>query len=278
MTDFDQMPPIHPAPARGVGRHLRARQRLRRGIYVLPSLFTLGNVFLGFVAVIEGLDGHFIRAALLIFSAGLLDALDGRIARLTGTESEFGMAFDSLADVLTFGSAPALLAYLWGLGELGRMGWLTPLFFLVCTTTRLARFNVQKKSVDSRFFIGLPAPAGGASIVSLLIVLPHANAPALPFQALLAGALFVVGTLMVSTFRYPSFKNLDLRKRRSFRLLIPLTVVLILAADHPEAFCVSLAVLYTCYGPGSWLAGRVRARWRLSAERSRRKHQTPNPP
>ncbi len=250
-------------------------------MYLLPSLFTLGNVFLGFLAIIEGLEGSFVRAAILLFSAGVLDALDGRIARLTGTESEFGKAFDSLADVLTFGSTPALLAYLWGLGSLGRIGWLAPIFFLVCTATRLARFNVQNKSVDSRFFVGLPSPAAAGAIGSFLLIAPHsgagradtASAPLGDRAAtgaatgaidgwshllpvLMVVTLFVIGILMVSTFRYPSLKRLDFGRRRSYRLLIPVTAVLILAAIHPPAFFVSVAVLYTCYGPLAWLAGR----------------------
>lgn len=246
-------------------------------MYLLPSLFTLGNVFLGFLAVVEGLEGDFVRAAILLFSAGVLDALDGRIARLTGTESEFGKAFDSLADVLTFGSTPALLAYLWGLAHLGRIGWLAPIFFLVCTATRLARFNVQTKSIDSRFFVGLPSPAAAGAIGSFLLIAPHSgasrgvtsggtatsNSATGPLDAwshllpvLMVAALFVIGILMVSTFRYPSFKRLDLGRPRSYRLLIPVTAVLILAAIHPPAFFVSVAALYTCYGPLAWIAGR----------------------
>jgi CDP-diacylglycerol--serine O-phosphatidyltransferase len=256
-------------------------------MYLLPSLFTLGNIFLGFLAVVEGLDGHFVRAAILLFSAGVLDALDGRIARLTGTESEFGKAFDSLADVLTFGSTPALLAYIWGLAELGRIGWLAPIFFLICTATRLARFNVQTKSVDSRFFVGLPSPAAAGAIGSFLLIAPQsgtwvaitASAPASTLDrggpawlpVLMVVTLFVIGLLMVSTFRYPSFKRIDFGQRRSYRLLIPVTAVLILAAIHPPAFFVSLAVLYTCYGPLAWLAGR-RA-WR-TAERNETDHQS----
>ena len=123
----------------------KSSRKLRRGAYLLPSLFTVGTIVLGFYAVIRGLRGDFASAALMIILAGVLDNLDGRIARLTNTDSDFGREFDSLADVLTFGAAPALLAHLWGFRELGRVGWLLPLFFLVCATTRLARFNVQTK-------------------------------------------------------------------------------------------------------------------------------------
>lgn len=122
-------------------------RRHRRGLYLLPSIFTIGNILLGFFAVIRGLQGRYSEAAIAIFAAAILDALDGRIARLTKTESEFGREFDSLADVLTFCSAPALLAYLWGLQDLGRIGWLVPFFYLTAGATRLARFNVQASTL-----------------------------------------------------------------------------------------------------------------------------------
>ena len=150
----------------------RVRKRLRRGAYMLPSLLTIGNILMGFYALICGMRGDFQRAALLIFAAALLDALDGRLARLTGTDSDFGREFDSLADVLTFGATPAVLTYLWGLDDLGRIGWLVPLCYLVCTATRLARFNVQTNPVDSRFFVGLPAPAAACALGSILFFAP----------------------------------------------------------------------------------------------------------
>ena len=154
-------------------RQSQIPRRLRRGAYLLPSLFTIGNMLLGFYAIVLGFRGAdlgsaglFQRAALLVFAAGLLDGLDGRIARMTGTDSDFGREYDSLADLLTFGVAPALLTYAWGLRELLRFGWLVPLFFVVCCATRLARFNIQVRVVDSRRFVGLPAPAAaGCSTV-----------------------------------------------------------------------------------------------------------------
>ncbi len=233
------------------------RGRPRRGMYLLPSLFTLGNIFLGFRAVVAGFRGDFQLAAILIFVAGVLDALDGRIARLTGTESDFGREFDSLADVLTFGSAPALLAFFWGLSDLGRPGWLVPLFFLVCTAIRLARFNVQTKTVDSRFFVGLPSPAAAAAVVSLLFVVPSQALPRSWETVSVITALVLVGSLMVSTFRYPSFKKVDLRQRQSYRLLLPITAVLLVVAYHPPAFFLSVALVYTAYGPTSWLFARI---------------------
>jgi len=238
-------------------RRRRVRQRLRRGVYLLPSLFTMGNILMGFYAVVLGLRGHFATAALVIFIAGILDGLDGSIARLTHTESDFGREFDSLADVLTFGATPALLAYLWGLERLGRIGWLIPLFFLICTAVRLARFNVQTKVMDSRYFVGLPSPAAAGSIASFLFVAPDSEWKAW-LEAAMVLALVGVGSLMVSTFRYPSYKKIDLRQRWSYRIALPWAAGLLALAFHPPAFFLSAAVVYTLMGPTSWAWGRLR--------------------
>ena len=216
---------------RRVFRARRRRERLRRRAYLLPSLFTVANMLFGFYAVVLGLRGRFAPAALLIFAAAILDSLDGRIARMTGTESDFGNEYDSLADLVTFGMAPALLAYLWGLEELGRAGWLAPLFFLVCTATRLARFNVQTRKVDKRYFVGLPSPAAAGALASILFVVPDRDWKPW-FNLLLMGVLLTLAVLMVSTFRYPSFKQVDLRRGWSYRVVLPIAAVLLLAAFH----------------------------------------------
>ncbi len=245
----------------------RVRQRLRGGAFLLPGLFTVGNIVLGFMAVTQGLRGRFDQAVLLIFFAAVLDALDGRIARMTGTESEFGKEFDSLADVLTFGMSPALLTYFWGLEDgqhlLGRAGWLIPAFFLICTATRLARFNVQIKLVDSRYFVGLPTPAAAGGVCAALFTLPVPSSfddpqVAKAVTTTLLAVVFLLGALMVSNFRYPSFKRLDLQRRRSYRLMLPVAVLLLLAAWRPAWFFVGIAAVYTLAGPTNWLLGR---RW-----------------
>lgn len=235
-------------------RSPQPRLPLRRGAYLLPSIFTIGNILLGFYAVTLGIHRSFQHAAVMIFIAGILDALDGRIARLSGTASDFGREFDSLADVITFGATPALLSYLWGLSELGRLGWLIPLYFLVCSATRLARFNVQTRVVDSRFFVGLPAPAAAAGIAAILFFAPDHQWRAW-VSALLLIALLSLGSLMVSTFRYHSFKRLDLKRRWSYRAALPLAIVLLVVAYHPPAVFLALATLYTLSGPSSWLWG-----------------------
>jgi len=237
--------------------HARRRRRLRRGVYLLPSAFTTGNIFLGFFAIISGLRGTFGLSAISIFGAGLLDAVDGRIARLTGTESEFGKEFDSLADVVTFGVAPALLAHLWGLSLFPRIGWLVPLFFVVCGATRLARFNVQTKVQDKRFFAGLPIPAAAGTIISVLFFDPERE-----WRSWIAAALLVLmacaGALMVSTFRYRSFKKLDLRQRQSYRIVLLLVAILVLLALYPHISLMVLALGYAASGPLEWAFHRLR--------------------
>jgi CDP-diacylglycerol--serine O-phosphatidyltransferase len=224
---------------------------------LLPSLFTIGNILLGFLAVVRGYGGDFQLAAILVLIAAVVDSLDGRVARLMGTESEFGREYDSLADVLTFGLAPALLSFFWGLEDLRRASWLVPLFFLVCCATRLARFNVQSKSADTRYFVGLPAPAAAAGVVSILFFAPEPlwKPWTVPF---LSAALIGLGTLMVSTFRYPSFKKVDLRARRSYRALLLVAAALLVVAFHPPAFLLGAALLYALAGPLGWLASRWR--------------------
>ena len=240
------------------------RQRLRRGAYLLPSLFTMGNILLGFYAVIYAINpAHDLSmSAWMLVFAGILDALDGRIARLTHTESEFGKELDSLADVLTFGAAPAYLAYLWGLREFDRIGWLVPLLYLICTATRLARFNVQTKTVDSKSFVGLPSPAAAGSIAAILFWMPTLEEAASPhtMRLVMLVAMAVIGLLMISTFRYPSFKKIDLRQRWSYRTVLIFAVLLLVLAYHPDAFFLTIAALYTPVGPLCWLAGKFRRR------------------
>lgn len=238
--------------------------RMRRGVYLLPSLFTFGNIILGFYACVRGLRGDFQTAAILIVVAGFLDTFDGRIARMTKTESEFGKEFDSLADVVTFGVAPAFLAHIWGLHHFGRLGWLIPMFYLLCAATRLARFNVQSRSVDSRFFVGLPSPPAAAATASIFYFLPPASGS--PWHnALMMGALILNGALMVSTFRYLSFKQNDLTRRWSYRNALLLGVFLLLVAYNPPTVLFSAAVAYVLSGPAGWLVSRV-LRHRSGAE------------
>lgn len=227
-------------------------------------MFTIGNITLGFWAVILGLRGDFRTAALAVFAAAIVDTLDGKIARMTNTESDFGREFDSLADVLTFGATPALLAYLWGLERFGRIGWLVPLLFLVCCASRLARFNVQTRIVDPRAFVGLPTPAAAGTVCSLLFFAPDPD-----WSPWIEGAMFAAlatcGVLMVSTFRYPSLKGVDVRSRRSYRTALPLVALIALAIWRADLFFPITATSYTLWGPTSWLVGTTRRRFAREA-------------
>ncbi len=235
-------------------------RRFRRGIYLLPTLFTIGNLFCGYSSIVQASRGSFHLAAVLIIVAGILDGLDGRIARLTGSTSEFGVQFDSMADIVSFGVAPAVLAYHWSLTPLARTGWLIAFLYVVCASMRLARFNIQQSVVDKRFFAGLPSPAAAGALASLAFVFPE-----LPesrwISALLAGVVVSVATLMVSRFRYRSFKDFDLRNRRSYIQILPIAALLVGLFSTPEVLLL-LAGWYLLSAPVTWwwsLARRGRA-------------------
>ena len=207
--------------------HPKPRRGMRRGIYVLPALFTVGNVFCGWLSLDLAVKGDFRWAAILVFVAAFLDGLDGRVARMTNTTSAFGEQLDSLADVVSFGMAPAFLVYRWGLVEFERLGLVVSFLFLVCGACRLARFNVQVHVVDKRFFVGLPIPAAAGTLCSLIWIFPD-PLPTRELRSVFLAVTILLSFLMVSTFRYRSFKDIDLRSRRS-AILVPL-VGLVLAA------------------------------------------------
>ena len=239
--------------SRPVGR------RFRRGAAILPSLFTTGNLFLGFWAMIRVHHGRYEAAAPLIFGAIVLDLLDGRIARMTHTESEFGGELDSLADAISFGVAPALLVYAWGFGSVPRVGWLAAFLFMVCGVLRLARFNVQRHNVDGRFFVGLPIPAAAAMVAALVNFRPEPVDDKTLALACLA-LVIVLSFLMVSTFRYRSFKTFDLKSRRSYITIVGIAVALILVALHTEWVMLLAATAFWLSGPLAYLAGAFRRR------------------
>jgi len=231
---------------------MAGRRELRRGIYLLPTLFTTGNLCCGFFSLIESARGRYEYAAVLILVAGILDALDGRIARLTGTTSEFGVEFDSLADIASFGIAPAFLAYEWALTPFHRVGWLVAFLFVACAATRLARFNIQHGSTDKKFFVGLPSPAAAWSVATVAFAFP--DPPTQLGWSVLTGVLVLAAAfLMVSRIRYRSFKGLDLRSRRSY-LTVPLLVLALVAVlSHPHSIMI-LTAGYLLWGPAAWFA------------------------
>jgi len=222
----------------------RPRRRFRRGVYILPTLFTLGNMFCGYSCIVYAMRGEFETAAPFIGYSIVLDMLDGRIARLTGSASDFGVEFDSLADVISFGIAPAILAFAWGLQPLGRLGWLAGFLFLTAAAMRLARFNIQSAmGGDKRYFVGMPSPAAAGVIAATVFAYPWGLTD---YRAALPALAMVLApaTLMVSTIRFRSFKTIDLQSRRSYTIVLLLAAGIALIATHPRSVLVVLAYVY----------------------------------
>jgi CDP-diacylglycerol--serine O-phosphatidyltransferase len=220
----------------------RPRRRFRRGVYLLPSLFTMGNMFCGYACIVYAMRNELETAAPFIGFAYVLDVLDGRIARLTGGESEFGLQFDSLADLVSFGVAPAVLSFQWGLQPLGRLGWAAGFMFVACAAMRLARFNIQSGG-DKRYFVGMPSPAAAAIPASTVFLFPdglYDYRAALPALAM----VLVPAVLMVSTIRFRSFKTIDSQTRRPYTVLIFVAGGIMLFATHPRLFLAGLAYGY----------------------------------
>ena len=220
----------------------RKGRRFRRGVYLLPSVFTLANMFCGYACVVYAMRGEFETAAPFIGFAIVLDMLDGRIARLTRTTSAFGLQFDSLADVISFGLAPAILTFNWGLSSLGRLGWAAGFIFVTAAAMRLARFNIQA-ATDKRYFVGMPSPAAAAVLASTVFAYPYPLAR-YPEAILVLLVVIVPALLMVSTFRFRSFKTIDLQARRSYKVLLPFALVLVAIATHAKLALVVLAYAY----------------------------------
>src|SRR6266849_7024057 len=220
------------------------RDRLRRGVYLLPSLLTMGNMFCGYACVVYSMRGEFETAAPFIGFAFIIDGLDGRIARMTGTTSAFGVEFDSLADIISFGIAPAILSFAWGLSPLGRLGWAAGFMFVTAAAMRLARFNIQTAvGGDKRYFVGMPSPAAAAVPAATVFAYPAGlfdYRQALPALAM----VLVPAVLMVSTIRFRSFKTIDLRTRRPYSVLLVIAAGIMLITTHPRFVLVLLAYSY----------------------------------
>jgi len=243
----------------------------RKGIYVLPNLITTGALFAGFAAVVTAMDGNFVTAAIAIYIAGALDGLDGRVARMTSTESEFGKQYDSLADMVSFGLAPALVFYLWGAQELqelgwlwGKLGWLVAFFFAVTAALRLARYNSRGASADKRYFEGLPSPSAAALVAGLVwlsTVLEASGAVAM-IVGLVITAL--AGALMVSRLAYYSGKDFNLGGRIPFGYALLIPAIFILISLNPPTVLFLMFFSYSMSAP--LLAG-----WRMLRRRRRRR-------
>jgi CDP-diacylglycerol--serine O-phosphatidyltransferase len=229
------------------------RARRRKGIYLLPNLLTTGALFCGFYAVLTGFGGQHEWACMAVFIALFFDGLDGKVARLTQTESDFGAQYDSLADMVSFGVAPAVIAYGWGLSNLGKLGLAAAFVFTSCAALRLARFNVQSRvrEVSFRNFIGLPSPAAAALVVGL-VWSTHLLETSVTLN--LIGALITVsaGLLMVSSFKYPSFKQIDFRGRVPFFVIFCMVMAFVLISIDPPRILFMVAVFFCFYAPARW--------------------------
>ncbi len=234
--------------------------KLKRGINLLPSLFTTGNIFCGFYAFIAVLDQKFYVAAWAIVIAIIFDALDGRIARLTNTTSEFGMHYDSLADIISFGIAPAFLIYVWKLKPFGRIGWMAAFLFLLCGALRLARFNAMPDDQRSQHFLGLPTPGAAAVIATIVIFSEDGIFDSLhPF--ILVAFFYMLAFLMVSNLEYPSFKKVGFKKRVPFARFLFIVLVLYIFATIPIFALFAVSFSYALLGPLNYLYKLAKNYW-----------------
>jgi CDP-diacylglycerol---serine O-phosphatidyltransferase len=239
------------------------QHRFRRGVFLLPSLLTVGNLFCGYACVVYATRSDFDTAALFIGIAMVLDTLDGAFARLTKSTSAFGVELDSLADVISFGLAPAILAFTWGLWPLHRLGWAAGFLYVTATAMRLARFNVQSTTtmapVDKRYFVGMPSPAAAAVIASTVYLYPYGldvQQTAVPALAM----VLVPALLMVSTIRFRSVKSVDVGWTRSYLRLFLAVVGLVLIVSHPRIVLVVLSYSYTLTALVLWAYRKARRR------------------
>ena len=232
----------------------------RRGIYLLPNLLTTGALFAGFYSIVAAIDGNFYGAVWAILIAMFFDGLDGRVARMTSTSSEFGKEYDSLADMVSFGVAPAIVTYQWGVERLagygalwGRIGWLAAFLYAAAAAFRLARFNTNYAVNDRRYFQGLPSPAAAAGVAAMVWVATKYEIDAL--LGLMSGIAItaVAGLLMMSGFRFLSFKDFNLGRRMRFAHLLLLPLALIVISLEPSLVLLGVFIVYAASGPGIWL-------------------------
>ena len=231
----------------------------RRAIYLLPNLITTLAFFSGFVSVVWSLDGAYSKAAVAIIIAGVLDALDGRIARLTKTTSLFGVQYDSLSDSFAFGAAPAVLMYTAILHPLGRFGWLGAFLFMVCGSLRLARYNVQAQRVGEKHFTGLPIPAAAGMVAVTVLLVGEDSLDSLLVRVVFIAGAYILGFLMISTIPYPSLKQVVIPRRKAFQVLALVVICLVIVANYPIYFLFGFGMSYVVLGPilGPWIVRKL---------------------
>ncbi len=226
------------------------RKVRRKGIFLLPNLLTTGALFAGFFAVISGMNNDFHNACMAILAAMFLDGLDGRVARLTNTQSAFGAEYDSLSDLLAFGVAPALICFSWALSDLGTLGWTAAFFYVACAALRLARFNVQLGTVSKRFFVGLASPAAAGLVIFMVWVCDRYGIAVIrPVSVLAAIVTMVAGLLMVLNIHYYSFKDMDFKNRVPFFVILMVILLFVIVSWDPPVVLFVITILYALSGP-----------------------------
>lgn len=230
------------------------KDRRIRGVYLLPNIFTTLNLFFGFYGIVAAISGKFHTAAIAIILSAAADILDGKVARFTGAESRFGVEYDSLADLVAFGVGPGVLVYLWALKPFGRLGWLAAFLYLACGALRLARFNVQVGTQDSRYFNGLPIPGAALMISTTVLLYYYLGGSGTTKHFLLLIMTYALSFLMVSSVKYTSFKKLHLFKRKPFNHLVMTVLIITLVAALPQATLFSAMLVYVLLGPLAMVA------------------------
>jgi len=232
------------------------KDKMKKGIYVLPNLFTTASLFSGFYSMIASMKGLFEVAAIAILVAAVLDALDGRIARMTNTTSKFGAEYDSLADLVSFGVAPALLAYTWSLQDFGRWGWVAAFLFITCGALRLARFNIQIGIIDSRVFNGLPIPGAAAVVATGVLIYYKLGGVGHFNHVLVLISVLVLSLFMVSNIKYYSFKDLNFFAKKPFMSFVLIICILVVVIAEPQIMIFTFIAGYSLSGP-VWLVAKV---------------------
>jgi CDP-diacylglycerol--serine O-phosphatidyltransferase len=243
-------------------RRFRNRQEqfdvMKKGIYVLPSFLTSLSLLAGFYSIIATINGDFVNAAWAILISGIFDGIDGRVARLTHSTTKFGVEYDSLSDLIAFGVAPGILVYWWALKPLGRWGWLAAFLYVICGAIRLARFNVQVNTVESKYFQGLPIPAAAGLVATVVIFLTHVGIEPQVLQIPLLLISYCLAALMVSTVKFNSFKELQLARRKPFNAILILILLIFFVVSAPQVMLFCLSFAYVLSGPTAFVIHLVR--------------------
>ena len=227
-----------------------SKDKHRKGIYLLPNLFTTFGIFCGFYGIVASISGNYADASFALFVAMLMDGFDGRVARMTNTASDFGAEYDSLADIISFGVAPALIAYNWGeLAQLGKLGWLAAFTYVVCGSLRLARFNIMPETTDKKYFQGLPIPSAAAVIIGLVWFGEVLGWDGSSLSIPVAVTTTICGLMMVSNFRYYSFKDVDWKGKVPFVSILLMVLIIIMVASNPPLVLFPVFTLYLLSGP-----------------------------